>query len=161
MVVPERQITNVAMTQASIALIDRAGRRPLLLISTAGMTVALLVLGASFRWELPGGSVTALICLLAFVAAFAIGAGPVVWLLVSELLPPPVRARGTGLCTIVNWIANFAVSQSFLPLIQGIGQGPTFWLFAVVCLLGTGFVARWVPETKGRTDAQIATGLAV
>ncbi|MQY30113.1 MFS transporter [Nocardia aurantia] len=151
---------NVVMTEVSITLIDRAGRRPLLLISTVAMTIALIPLGASFRWDLPGGSVTALICLLAFVAAFAIGTGPVVWLLVSELLPPPMRARGTGLCTTVNWLANFTVSQSFLPLIHGIGQGRTFWLFAVVCLLGTGFVAHWVPETKGRTDAEIAVALA-
>jgi MFS transporter, SP family, galactose:H+ symporter len=153
-------VLNVVMTEVSITLIDRAGRRPLLLISTIAMTVALIPLGASFRWQLPGGSVTALACLLGFVAAFAIGAGPVVWLLVSELLPPPFRARGAGLCTMVNWIANFLVSQSFLPLIQSIGQGRTFWLFAGVCLLGAIFVARWIPETKGRGDAEIAAALA-
>lgn len=150
---------NVLMTLVAIRLIDRWGRRPLMLLSTGGMCVALVPLGATFVWHPPGRGALALVCLLAFVASFAIGAGPVVWLMLSELFPERERALGTGVCTMVNWVSNFVVNQFFLTVVGAIGQGETFWLFAGVCLLGVLFVARYVPETKGRSESAIAAAL--
>ncbi|NYV72892.1 sugar porter family MFS transporter [Streptomyces sp. UH6] len=147
---------NLLMTFVSARLVDRWGRRPLLLLSVGGMFVTLVPLGACFVWDVSGQSVIALVCLLGYVAFFAIGAGPVIWLLVSELFPPRVRARGASLCTAVNWVCNFLVNQFFLHLVQSLGEGQTFWLFAALCLLGLVFIARKVPETRGRTDAEIA-----
>ncbi|MET8575655.1 sugar porter family MFS transporter [Streptomyces sp. NPDC005012] len=150
---------NLVMTFVAARLIDRWGRRPLLLLSVGGMLATLIPLGACFVWDLSGQSVIALLCLLGYVAFFAIGAGPVILLLVSELFPPGMRARGASLCMAVNWICNFLVNQFFLNLVHGIGEGQTFWLFGALCLLGLVFVARAVPETRGRTDADIARAL--
>ncbi|MCW8379758.1 MFS transporter [Streptomyces justiciae] len=150
---------NLVMTLVSIHLVDRWGRRPLMLLSVGLMLVALIPLGANFVWDLPAHSEVALVCLLAYVAAFAIGCGPVVWLLLSEVFPPEQRSLGISVCTTVNWLANFLVNQFFLTLVEGIGQGQTFWLFGVVCLIGLVYVARFVPETKGRSDDEIAAVL--
>ncbi|NED88108.1 sugar porter family MFS transporter, partial [Streptomyces sp. SID11233] len=121
-------------TILAVELVDRWGRRPLMLLSAGLMFVALVPLGVSFLWDVPAHSLVALLCLLAYVAAFAIGLGPVVWLLLAEIFPPEQRALGTAVCTTVNWLANFVVNQFFLTLVGALGQGETFWLFAAVCL---------------------------
>ncbi|QLY34830.1 sugar porter family MFS transporter [Nocardia huaxiensis] len=153
-------VLNVVMTLVSIRLIDRWGRRPLLLTSLSGMAVALVILGATFVWQVPAASVIALICLLAFIAFFAIGMGPVFWLLLAEIFPPAERGTGAAVSATSNWIANIVVSQLFLSLVAGLGQGPTFWLFAAVCVLGLIFVRRRVIETKGKDFADITRELS-
>ncbi|MFJ4438324.1 MFS transporter [Streptomyces sp. NPDC088923] len=150
---------NVVMTILAVELVDRWGRRPLMLLSVGLMFVALVPLGVSFMWDVPAHSLVALLCLLGYVAAFAIGLGPVVWLLLAEIFPPEQRALGTAVCTTVNWLANFVVNQFFLTLVGALGQGETFWLFAGVCLLGLGFVWHRLPETRGRDDAAVAAEL--
>jgi MFS family permease len=144
---------NVAATVVALQLVDRLGRRPLLFGSLAGMFVALCVLGLSLAapHSAFGGSSVALLSILAYIVAFAVGIGPVFWLLAAEIFPARERAAGAGVATAVNWFANFLVGLLFLPLAGAIGQGATFWLFAVVCALGLVFVYRSVPETKGRT----------
>ncbi|MET9377875.1 MFS transporter [Streptomyces sp. NPDC002992] len=147
---------NVAMTVAAIPLIDRAGRRPLLLFSLAGMAVSLVTLGAAM--SVPPGPVTnmiALICMITYVGGFAIGLGPVFWILAAELFPPDARARGGALCALVNWAANFVVGQLFLPVADAVGVSWVFWFFAVVATGALVFVVRQVPETKNRSLADI------
>jgi MFS family permease len=147
---------NVAMTVAAIPLIDRAGRRPLLLFSLAGMAMSLVTLGAAM--SVPPGPVTnmiALICMITYVGSFAIGLGPVFWILAAELFPPDARARGGALCALVNWAANFVVGQLFLPVADAVGVSSVFWFFAVVATGALVFVVRQVPETKNRSLADI------
>jgi sugar porter (SP) family MFS transporter len=147
---------NVAATVVSFRLVDRAGRRPLLLASLAAMLVSLVLLGLTF--VLPHGAATSwlsLICLVAYIAAFAVGLGPIFWLLIAEIFPAHARAAGASAATAVNWLWNFVVGLTFLPVATAIGQGETFWIFAGVCALGLVFVNRFVPETKGRTLAEI------
>jgi len=147
---------NMASAVVSLQLIDRAGRRPLLLASLGGMLIALALLGLVFvaslgtaeRW-------LSLVCILGYVLAFSIGMGPVFWLLVAEIFPPPARAVGAGVATTTNWVANFLVGLTFLPLARAVGQGETFWIFAACCLFGLWFAARYLPETKGRGFGQI------
>ncbi|MBT2441079.1 MFS transporter [Streptomyces sp. ISL-36] len=149
-------VVNVAMTVAAIPLIDRAGRRPLLLFSLAGMAVSLLTLGAAM--SVPPGPVTngiALICMITYVGSFAIGLGPVFWILAAELFPPEARARGGALCALVNWAANFVVGQLFLPVADAVGVSWVFWFFAAVATGALVFVVRQVPETKNRSLADI------
>jgi MFS family permease len=151
---------NVAATVVSFRLVDRLGRRPLLLGSAAGMAVALAGLGLAFL--LPaGGAQTwlSLACLLTFITAFAIGMGPVFWILMAEIFPPAVRAVGASIATATNWLAYFAVGLGFLPLARAIGEAATFWVFGGVCVFVLVFARRYVPETKGRTfeavDAEV------
>jgi MFS transporter, SP family, galactose:H+ symporter len=141
-------IINLGMTILSLRLIDRVGRRPLLITSLAGMLASLVLLGLSFVADL--SSVVTLLCMLIYIMSFAIGMGPVFWVLLGEIFPPRERAEGVSAGSTVNWLSNFAVSLAFLPLVSGIGQGQTFWVFAVVCAFAVWFVGRYVPETKNR-----------
>jgi sugar porter (SP) family MFS transporter len=147
---------NVAATVVSFRLVDRTGRRPLLLASLAAVFVALVLLGLTF--VLPHGAATSwlsLICLVGYIAAFAVGLGPIFWLLIAEIFPTHARAAGASTATAANWLWNFVVGLTFLPLATAIGQGETFWVFAAVCAVGFAFVNRYVPETKGRSFTEI------
>jgi SP family galactose:H+ symporter-like MFS transporter len=149
-------VANVAATVVAVRLVDRRGRRPLLLASTAGTCVSLVLLGVTFEQSLGDvGSWLSLVCLLAYVTSFAVGLGPIFWLLIAEIFPPEARAAGAGVATAVNWFSSFVVGLLFVPLADAIGQGPTFWLFAGVCALGFAFVRRYVPETRGRGISDI------
>jgi sugar porter (SP) family MFS transporter len=149
-------VANVAATVISFRLVDRSGRRPLLVTSALGAGVALALLGLTFEVSLSGaGSWLPLLFLLAYIASFAIGLGPIFWLLIAEIFPPEARAAGAGVATAVNWFSGFVVGLIFVPLSNAIGTGPTFWVFAGVCAVAIVFVKRYVPETKGRTFAEI------
>ncbi|WP_030813270.1 sugar porter family MFS transporter [Streptomyces sp. NRRL F-2799] len=150
-------VINLVMTIVATKLIDRAGRRTLLLISLAGMAVLVALLGLSFiaGWN----SELSLLCMILYIAAYAGGLGPIFWVLVGELFPPAVRALGSSTATTTNWISNFAVSQAFLPLAAAIGQGETFLVFAAICFCGLLFVARFVPETKDRSFDEVDAAL--
>jgi sugar porter (SP) family MFS transporter len=151
---------NLAATVVSVGLVDRVGRRPLLLASVAGMAASLALLGLTFEVELgSAASVVSLACILAYIAAFAVGIGPIFWVLIAEIFPPEARGPGVGLATAVNWFSNFLVGLAFLPLAASIGQGPAFWIFAAVSVLTYIFVKRYVPETKGRSFSEIEAQL--
>lgn len=150
-------LINLVMTLVALRLVDRLGRRVLLLGSLTGMLVTLTLLGLSFEAEL--NSVITLICMVLYIAAFACGLGPVFWVLVGELFPPSARATGSSASTTVNWLANFVVGLVFLPVVDAIGQGPTFWIFAVICAFGLFFVLRYVPETRGRDFNEVDASL--
>mgnify|MGYP001473182693 CR=1 FL=1 len=141
-------IINLAMTIVALALVERAGRRKLLLSSLAGMTITLVLLGTSFVLGL--SSVLALLFMVLYIAAFAVGMGPIFWVLVGELFPPSARGVGSSASTAVNWASNFVVGLVFLPVVDAIGQGQTFWVLAGICLLGVLFSGRFVPETRGK-----------
>ncbi|WP_261398445.1 MFS transporter [Streptomyces misionensis] len=139
----------------------RPGRRPLLLFSLGGMALSLVALGVVLG--LPSGpvtNVTALVCMVTYVAAFAVGLGPVFWILAAELFPPQARARGGAVCALVNWATNFVVGQMFLPAADLVGKSAVFWFFAAVSGGAALFVVRTVPETKNRSLADVQRELA-
>lgn len=140
---------NVLVTIVSLWLIDRLGRRPLLIIGLVGMAASLILLG------LNASGLTAVTALLLFVAFFAVSLGPVAWLLISEVYPLGIRGRAMGIATFSNWVCNYFVSLTFLTLIQQLGTAGTFWLYAIICLFGLWFVIKLVPETKGKTFEEI------
>ncbi|WP_459191723.1 sugar porter family MFS transporter [Halosimplex sp. J119] len=152
---------NVVMTVVAIALVDRVGRRKLLLVGVGGMVATLAVLGTVFYLPGFGGAlgIVATISLMLFVSFFAIGLGPVFWLLISEIYPLSVRGSAMGVVTVANWLANLLVSLLFPVLTDNIGTPTTFWLFGLCSLVGLVFVHRFVPETKGRTLEAIETDL--
>jgi MFS transporter, SP family, sugar:H+ symporter len=163
-------VINVGMTIIAIKLIDRAGRKPLLIAGVAGMVASLLVLGVSLS-VLPAphhpsdpAAIITLICLGTFIASFAATWGPVVWVMIPEVLPLSVRGTAMGVAVLANWAANFVVSQTFPMLLSKFGPGPVFLGYAGMGVLAFLFVKQLVTETKGRSleeieaDLQRATG---
>jgi SP family galactose:H+ symporter-like MFS transporter len=150
-------VVNVAFTVVAIFLLDRVGRRPLLLMGLAGMVSSLALLGFSFYlsslFALQGPLAT--VGLMVYVASFAIGLGPVFWLLISEIYPLRVRGLAMSLASEANWGSNLIIALTFLTLIQLLGRSGTFWLYAVVGIFAWIFCYKLVPETKGHTLEEI------
>ena len=165
-------VLNVVMTIVAIRIVDRVGRKPMLLGGLVGMVGSLTVLGVSSlllaKPDSPGdpAAIVTLACLAAFIAAFAVTWGPVVWVMLPEILPLSVRGAAMGFAICLHWFANFAVSQTFPLALDGFGPGPVFLGYAVVGVAAFAFVAKFVTETKGRSleeieaDLQVATGAA-
>jgi MFS transporter, SP family, sugar:H+ symporter len=167
-------ITNVAVTFIAIALIDKIGRRPLLLIGSLGMTVSLGLMAIAFtqsftqqvldtdqlsetynqmidQTALPDGwGTTALIAANAFVVFFGATWGPLVWVLLGEMFPNRIRAAALGVAAAAQWIANFMVSQSFPWLLDTFGASIPYLIYTTFAFLSFWFVLGKVPETKGR-----------
>ena len=95
----------------------------------------------------------------AFVGFFAIGLGPVFWLLIAEIFPLAVRGRAMSLATVANWSFNLIVSATFLNLVGAVGSAGAFLVYAVLSLVALAFIAMMVPETKGRSLEQIEAAL--
>jgi SP family galactose:H+ symporter-like MFS transporter len=153
-------VVNVLMTVVAIKLMDKSGRRKLLLAGLAIMIVTLLVLAAAFAGGQSRllGFITAG-ALAAYVGGFAIGLGPIFWLLISEIFPFAVRGRGMSVATVANWGSNLAVALVFLDLIRLLGPASTFLLFAGLTVAAFVFAWSLVPETKGRTLEEIEADL--
>jgi sugar porter (SP) family MFS transporter len=154
-------IVNVLMTIVAIAVIDRVGRKPLLLVGLAGMTIALGIIGAAFAFSGLSGvlSWVTLAGLMLYIASFAVSFGPVLWVMLPEIFPLNARGAGTGVSALSNWGANFIVAQAFLPLVALIGRSAVFWILAAICIVAALFIQFLVPETKGRSLEQIETDL--
>jgi sugar porter (SP) family MFS transporter len=154
-------VTNLVFTIVAILLLDRLGRRVFLIAGTVGLTVALVVLGAFFASGTlqANASALALIALVVYIASFAVGLGPVFWLMISEIFPLEIRGPAMAVCTIANWLFNFIVSFTFLSLAAAIGKAATFWLYAIIGVVAIAFFAARVPETNGRSLEQIQQDL--
>jgi sugar porter (SP) family MFS transporter len=154
-------LTNVVFTIVAILLLDRLGRRFFLLTGTACLTVALVGLGVFFASPSLQHSVgwLALACLLFYIFGFAIGLGPVFWLMISEIFPLQMRGPAMAVCTMFNWGFNFLISYTFLTLTDLITKSGTFWLYAFFGICALVFFATLVPETKGRSLEEIQEDL--
>jgi SP family galactose:H+ symporter-like MFS transporter len=151
---------NVIMTLVSIRLIDRLGRRQLLFWSLGGMAATLFALAGAFLVGTTGQLAwIAVISVATFVGFFAIGLGPVFWLLIAEIFPLDLRGRAMSLATVANWVFNLAVSLTFLNLVGAVGSSGAFLVYGVLSLAALVFIAMMVPETKGRTLEQIEASL--
>jgi len=147
---------NVLITLVAIALIDRVGRRPLLLAGSAGMSLTLITMtivfaGASFsngQPQLDGVSgIVALVAADLFVVAFAVSWGPVLWVLLGEMFPNRIRSAALGLASGVQWLANWTIAVTFPAIRHALGGAYCF--YAVCAVLSLVFVWRWVRETNG------------
>jgi sugar porter (SP) family MFS transporter len=153
--------TNVFFTIVAILLLDKLGRRFFLIGGTATLTVALVGLGIFFesagvRHAVPW---LALACLLTYIMGFAVGLGPVFWLMISEIFPLQMRGPAMAVCTMFNWGLNFAISYTFLTLTGAITKQGTFWLYAFFGVCALVFFLTLVPETKDRSLEQIQSDL--
>jgi sugar porter (SP) family MFS transporter len=148
---------NVAGTLVATAVIERAGRKQLLVASYLGMVVAMAAMAAGFA--LPAmaahAGTVALGGTLFYILAFAVGAGPVTGLIVPEINAAAVRGQAVSAAMVTHWVANVLVGQNFLPCVDKFGVGAVYAGFGAFALLGALFVARCVPETRGKSFDQI------
>ena len=156
-------------TLATVASVDRFGRRPLLLSGITLMLAALVLLGSAFLAGdtnpatgavvlPPGWALVVVGALVAYVSGYQLGFGPVTWLLISEIFPLRLRTAALSLAVVCNFALNLAVAVTLDPLQQaynalshGQGQAYLFFTYGVVCLVSLGFVWLYVPETKGKS----------
>ncbi len=141
----------------AIFLLDRIGRRPLLLVGVGGQIIGLAILGAAFQFQQLATlkSYIAIGGLVIYVTCFAFGLGPIFWLLISEIYPLKVRGAAMSAATVTNWALNLAVAITFLTLVGVLGHAGTFWLYGVIAIGAWVFFYLLVPETKGKSLEQI------
>jgi SP family arabinose:H+ symporter-like MFS transporter len=150
-------LVNMLFTVVAIVLADKIGRRPLLLVATAGMGVSLVLLGAAFKFPVLPASALLLIILL-YIAFFASAMGPLVWVVMAEIFPIKVRGAAMGLATLILWLADFAVTLTFPVISDRFHPATAFWLYAAMCALDLVFMWFYLPETKGKTLEEIERG---
>ncbi len=150
---------NMAFTILAVAVVDRMGRKPLMIVGAAGMGVALSAVGLAAYWQL--FQWWALVFVLGYIACFAMSVGPVTWVILSEIYPTSIRGRAMGLATICLWLVNWVVSLTFPMmnddpyLLARFHHGFPFWVYAAFCLVLLVVVVRFVPETKGKSLEEI------
>jgi SP family xylose:H+ symportor-like MFS transporter len=150
---------NLVFTVVAILTVDHMGRRPLQIIGALVMAVSMVALGSTF-W-LGGPGVLALVCMLVYTAGFAVSWGPVTWVLLSEIFPNKIRGKAMALAVAMQWIANYLVSWTFPILdknpylVEHFKHGFAYWIYGVMGVLAAVFMARMVPETKGKTLEQM------
>jgi MFS transporter, SP family, xylose:H+ symportor len=148
-------IANVVFTLVALVTVDRWGRKPLLILGALVMAVSMIALGFLFYTNHVG--VIALVAVVAYIAGFALSWGPVVWVLLSEIFPTPIKGKAMAIAVAAQWIANLMVSGSFKVLIGNstlnhlFNHGFPYWIYGVMSILAAFFVMRFVPETKERT----------
>lgn len=150
-------VSKTAFILVAIFLIDKLGRKPLLYVSTIGMTVCLFSIGVTLTFIGQGqvGIAMAILFVCSNVAFFSVGIGPVCWVLTSEIFPLRLRAQAAALGAVGNRVCSGLVAMSFLSVTRAISVGGTFFVFSVISALSVLFVYALVPETKGKSLEQI------
>jgi SP family sugar porter-like MFS transporter len=149
-------ITGVIMlvfTLLAIRTVDGWGRRPLMLLGSAGLAVIYALLGSCYFFEIKG--VAVLIVVLAAIACYSMTLAPITWVLLSEIFPNRIRGTAISICVAALWAACFGLTVTFKPINTALGAAGTFWLYGAICLIG--FIVYWksIPETRNKSLEQI------
>jgi len=150
---------NLSFTIIAIWTVDKIGRKPLMMIGSAGMGLSLLGMGLMAYFQKTDLSV--LLFILGYIACFALSVGPVTWVILSEIFPTRIRGRAMAIATVCLWMANYVVSQTFPMmdenswLLDKFHHAFPFWVYGVFCIVLITFVWKYVPETKGKTLEEI------
>lgn len=142
--------TNLLFTLVAMVLIDRFGRKPLIISGSTGMMLMLAGLSALFFTNHTSG-ILVLVFILGYIAFFAASLGPALWVLAAELFPNRLRSKGMSIAIVSLWIACTIVSIVFPIMLEKLSGGITFLIFAMICLANLLYVLKYVPETKGKT----------
>lgn len=148
-------IVNFLFTIIAIKTVDKYGRKPLMVIGALGMSVAMFALGFVFFAKASG--TLALICMMVYVAGFAMSWGPITWVLLSEIFPNKIRGRAMAIAVAAQWIANYLVSWTFPMMDENayltslFNHGFAYWIYGLMALIAMFFVLKYVPETKNKT----------
>lgn len=147
-------IVNFLFTIIAIKTVDIYGRKPLMIIGAIGMAISMISLGLTFYGNLDG--YVALICMMIYVASFALSWGPVTWVLLSEIFPNNIRNKALAIAVAAQWASNYLVSATFpimnnnTYLTETFNNGFAYWIYGVMSFLAGYFVWKFVPETKGK-----------
>ncbi len=152
-------LVNLGFTIIAIWTVDKVGRKPLMIIGSAGMGLSLLGMGLMAYCQKT--DLWVLLFMLGYIACFALSVGPVTWVILSEIFPTRIRGRAMAIATVCLWVANYVVSQTFPMmeennwLLEKFHHAFPFWLYGIFCVVLVTFVWRFVPETKGKTLEEI------
>ncbi|MTV37568.1 sugar porter family MFS transporter [Duganella radicis] len=149
-------VVNCVFTLLALDTVERWGRRRLMLLGCAGLTVIYLLLGACYLAGWQGWPL--LLLVVSAIACYAMTLAPVTWVALSEIFPNEARGACMAVATTALWAACFLLTYTFPLINHGIGTGPTFWLYALLCALGLVFVYRHLPETRGKSLEEIEAG---
>jgi sugar porter (SP) family MFS transporter len=144
---------NLAFTFVALGLVDRSGRRPLMLFGSAALAVIYVALGICYNSGVKG--LPMLLLVLAAIAAYAMSLAPVVWVVIAEIFPNRIRGAAMAVAVSALWIACFLLTYTFPMLNAKLGAAGTFWLYAAICAAGFVFVQFKLPETRGKSLEQI------
>lgn len=144
-------VARTVCTCVVAALLDRTGRRPLLMATAVVGGVAQGVCGIFLHLQMPGASWVPLAAVLIYVAAYGTGIGPIPWVYVGELVPSPVRSLGASLISACDAVVVFSINLAFLRIIDSFGLGATFMAFAGLHFLIAMIAWLWIPESRGVT----------
>ncbi|HUT07654.1 MAG TPA: sugar porter family MFS transporter [Candidatus Latescibacteria bacterium] len=144
---------NLIFTLIAIRLVDRLGRKPLMMAGSAGLAVVFGLIGASYAVHSRGVHLLALVVVA--MALYALSLAPVTWVLLSEIFPNRIRGAAMSVSTVSLWSACFVLTYTFPLLNKGLGPAGTFWIYAGISIFGFIFIKSRVRETKGKTLEQI------
>ncbi len=144
---------NLAFTLVALGVVDRGGRRPLMLFGSAALAIIYLAMGFCYYSGVKG--LPMLLLVLAAIACYAMSLAPVTWVIISEIFPNRIRGAAMAVAVSSLWIACFLLTYTFPILNAQLGSAGTFWLYGVICVAGFIFVFFKLPETKGKTLEQI------
>jgi SP family arabinose:H+ symporter-like MFS transporter len=146
-------LVNLSFTLFALWLVDRAGRKTLILAGTVVQFISFLLVG--WFYHVHGSGLAVLIFVMSFVAGHAFGNGVACWVIISEIYPTKVRGRGMSIATTALWLVGYMGNQMFPVMQKHLGSDGTFWCFSAGALLTVGLVGWLVPETKGRSLEEI------
>ncbi|TSA32564.1 MAG: MFS transporter [Verrucomicrobiaceae bacterium] len=148
---------NLAFTFVALGIVDKAGRRPLMLFGFAGLAAIYFLIGLCYHGGVQGWPMLALV--LAAIACYAMSLAPVTWVVISEIFPNRIRGAAMSVAVMALWLACFLLTYTFPMLNAKLGSAGTFWLYGAICVLGVVFIFFKLPETKGKTLEQIEKDL--
>ena len=146
-------LINLLFTLLALWLVDRAGRKTLILAGTALQFISFALVG--WFYHIHGSGLAILLFVMSFVAGHAFGNGVACWVIIAEIYPTKVRGRGMSIATTALWLVGYLGNQSFPVLQELVGSDGTFWMFSAGALLTIVLVGRFIPETKGRSLEEI------
>lgn len=147
-------IVNLGFTCVAIFTVEKLGRKPLLIVGSLGMAIGAIGVACTFTQAMDGDSTMQTMCMISLMiysASFMFSWGPICWVLIAEVFPNTIRGAAVAIAVAFQWIFNWIVSTSFVPMANSLGYGFVYAMYGTICILAAVFVYKLVPETKGKT----------